>query len=570
MKKILSYSVIILVVGVILTQCTKQGENVVVTVGDVTITDTQIRNVLKAKFPNQENFKNIDLDQKKVILDPLITRGLRVNAAYDLGLKEDDKFKRMLDDQKMRTMGSKYYESKIIDVVIPESEIEKILLRQGVELKTSHILIGFDESRTASDRTRAQAEKLVADILKELKAGADFATTAQKYSEDPSVRKNKGDLGYFTWGRMVGPFQEAAWNLEIGETSVPVETIFGFHIIRLEDRREVPNYKPDRSKQSIFRLKQMLMRSYGDSALVLWTKHYENLKKKYNYILYEDSIKYVSNLIKDKSKVQKILPGTFTTQEKEITMAEYDGNKITIGTLIDRYNDQLVSMFSKFQVERALRTEIDRLSTNRIVMIAVEEDGVDQIPDVVDDMRNFTEEQMNKMVEERAIAEKINPTDEEVKEYYINNSDAFKSGAEIEIWEVYTTDQKLAEKIAQKAKKGANFQELSNKYSEDKSLKNKGGYLGYKKIGGRGAVSREAFTLGPGGKIGGPVKYRRGWSVLKTGKKHEEGITEFEKAKSRAMSLLKRERTLHAKTEWENSLKDEYPVSIDEEKLKEI
>ena len=94
--------------------------------------------------------------------------------------------------------------------------------------------------------------------------------------------------------------------------------------------------------------------------------------------------------------------------------------------------------------------------------------------------------------------------------------------------------------------------------------------MGFKKVGGRGAISREAHKLGPGGKIGGPVKYRRGWSVFKTGKKREKGVMEFDQAKNRVISLLKREQSLQAKTKWENSLKDEYPVIINDDKLKEI
>jgi parvulin-like peptidyl-prolyl isomerase len=570
MKKLLGYSIFILLVGLVLTQCAKQDENVVVTVGDLTITDAQVRSVLKAKYPNQDSFKDLDLNRKKELLEPLITKNLRINAAYDLGLEEDEEFKRMLEDQKMRAMGSKYYERMIIDKIIPEGEIEKILTRQGVELKASHILIGFKGSRRPADRTREEAEKLVEDILKELKAGAEFSITAQKYSDDPSAKKNNGELGYFTWGRMVGPFQEAAWELEVGEISDPVKTMFGFHIIKLVDRREIPNYIPNRSDRNISRLKQMVMKSYGDSARVRWTKHFASLKKKYNYVLYEDSIKYVSNLLKEKTKVEKIVPGGFTSKQREITLAEYEGDKITLGTLIDRYKDQLVSVFGKFREDKILRSEIDRSSMNRLVMIAIKENGIDKLPNVVKEIRKFTEEQMNKMVEQKEVTEKVNPTDKEVKSYFKNNSDSFKKGAEIEIWEVNTKDKKLAEEIARKAKQGVNFEELAKKYSDDKSLKNKGGYLGFKKINGRGLVSSEAHKLGPGGKIGGPVNYRRGWSVFKTGSKREEGIMEFEEAKSRAKNLLRREQILQVKAEWEKSLKDEYPVIIDEDKLKEI
>jgi parvulin-like peptidyl-prolyl isomerase len=312
--------------GLALIQCALQDEDIVVTVGDLTITDTQIRDVLKVKYPEQENYKDIDLEKKKEILEPLIKKSLRVNAAYKLGLENDAKFKRALDDQKMRIMGSKYYEKEIVDKLVSETEVEKVLIRKGVELKASHILIGFKGTRSKSDRTRDDAEKLVTDILKELEAGADFSTTAQKYSDDPSAKTNNGELGYFTWGRMVGPFQEAAWDLKIGEISDPVETMFGFHIIKLDDRRELPNYKPDRTQRNINLLKQTLLKAQGDAARNYWITHYDGLKEKYDYVLYEDSIRFASKLIDEKIKAERILPGTFTSQQKEITLAEYDGD----------------------------------------------------------------------------------------------------------------------------------------------------------------------------------------------------------------------------------------------------
>jgi len=570
MKQVLGYSLIILLAGLLVSSCNKQEENVVITVGEMVITDSQIRDVLKSQYPKQQNYKDIELDKKKKLLEPLIDRNLRINAAYDLGLQNDEVFKKKLDDQKLRTMSNKYYELMIVDKIVPASEIEKFLVRQGIEVKASHILIGFEGTRSTSHRPREEAEKLAKDIIKELKAGADFETLAQKYSDDPSVKQNKGDLGYFTWGKMVGPFQEATWELKVGEISDPVESMFGFHIIKLEDTRKVPNYTPDRSNNNIVRLKRMLLQAYGDTARALWVKHWDDLKQKYHYILYDDSIKYVSNLIKEISMTQNILPGSFTTQQKEITLAEYDGNKITLNTMIELYKKRLVSVFGKFTQSRALSADIERQSRNDLIMIAIKENGIDKLPEIEREIKVFTEDQMYRMVEQQVITEKVNPTDQEIRAYFKRNPESFKTEAEIEIWEIFTTDQKVAEDVAQKAKQGINFGDLSNKYSEDKVLKSKGGYLGYKKVTGRGEVSREAHKLGPGGKIGGPVKFRRGWSVFKTGKLKNEEPMKFEESKNRAKNLLKKEQTLAAKTEWETSLKEKYNVNIDEEKLKEI
>lgn len=90
----------------------------------------------------------------------------------------------------------------------------------STQVKASHILV----------ETEAEAKK----ILTEIENGKDFAQAAMEYSSCPSKRKG-GDLGYFSKGKMVRPFEEAAFALKKGELSQPVETQFGWHLILVTD-----------------------------------------------------------------------------------------------------------------------------------------------------------------------------------------------------------------------------------------------------------------------------------------------------------------------------------------------
>jgi peptidyl-prolyl cis-trans isomerase C len=108
--------------------------------------------------------------------------------------------------------------------------------QQGARVRASHILIGVPQNADAA--TKQQAKAKAEALLKDLKAGKDFADTAKANSQDPGSAPKGGDLGYFEQGQMVPPFEQAAFALKPGEMSEVVETQFGYHIIKVADRQD--------------------------------------------------------------------------------------------------------------------------------------------------------------------------------------------------------------------------------------------------------------------------------------------------------------------------------------------
>jgi peptidyl-prolyl cis-trans isomerase C len=109
------------------------------------------------------------------------------------------------------------------------------MFEESQSVKASHILIDTRDAET--DEAKAEARGRAEDLLEQLEGGADFAELAREYSEGPSAQ-NGGSLPQFSRGEMVPPFEEAAFALEPGEISDVVETRFGFHIIRVEEKSE--------------------------------------------------------------------------------------------------------------------------------------------------------------------------------------------------------------------------------------------------------------------------------------------------------------------------------------------
>ena len=108
------------------------------------------------------------------------------------------------------------------------------LFQQPEQIKASHILIKVQADAPADQK--AEARKKIEDVQQKVKKGEDFATLAKTYSEGPSGPKG-GDLGYFRRGQMVKPFEEAAFSLKPDETSEIVETQFGYHLIKVNDKK---------------------------------------------------------------------------------------------------------------------------------------------------------------------------------------------------------------------------------------------------------------------------------------------------------------------------------------------
>ena len=108
------------------------------------------------------------------------------------------------------------------------------LFKQPEQVRASHILIKVDPQ--AGESQKAEARKKIEEIQKKLQGGEDFAALAKEYSQCPSGA-NGGDLKYFRRGQMVKPFEAAAFSLKPGEVSEIVETRFGYHLIKVTDKK---------------------------------------------------------------------------------------------------------------------------------------------------------------------------------------------------------------------------------------------------------------------------------------------------------------------------------------------
>ena len=123
----------------------------------------------------------------------------------------------------------------LTDTVFEAELLESAYYRMNNEVRANHILMKVDGDASPSDTLKVY-NKLLA-LKKRVDKGENFVKLAKAYSEDPSAKNNGGDLGFFSGMQMVFPFEEAAFTTEIGKTSMPVRTRFGYHLIQVTDKR---------------------------------------------------------------------------------------------------------------------------------------------------------------------------------------------------------------------------------------------------------------------------------------------------------------------------------------------
>lgn len=191
-----------------------------ITEADIQLAEAEIGNDLGTLSPDK---------RRRVLVEYLIETALFAEAGEKANLGSGTRF----DDRKRywgrRAMRDTYFDHSVKGSV-SEADAKKFYDTQVAstaaqeEVHARHILV--------------ESEDKAKEIYERIAHGADFKDMAKQYSKDPGSKDDGGDLGYFTRGRMVPQFEEAAFKLDKGEVSLPVQSQFGWHLIKVEDKRQ--------------------------------------------------------------------------------------------------------------------------------------------------------------------------------------------------------------------------------------------------------------------------------------------------------------------------------------------
>jgi peptidyl-prolyl cis-trans isomerase C len=209
------------------TRTATAQERVIAKVNGKTITDTDMR-LAEAEIGNDLGSLP-EATKRRVLVEFLIENQLFADAAEGQKLGSGQSFDERMQYWRRRALRDAYFDKSVREA-ISDADARKFYdgqvggMKPDEEVRARHILVD------SKDKAR--------EIYEKIAHGSDFAQLARENSKDPGSKDQGGELGFFTRGQMVPQFEEAAFKLKKGEVSDPVESQFGWHIIRVDDRRQ--------------------------------------------------------------------------------------------------------------------------------------------------------------------------------------------------------------------------------------------------------------------------------------------------------------------------------------------
>jgi peptidyl-prolyl cis-trans isomerase SurA len=211
----------------------QEKKEVLVVVGTISIDKGEFLQLMAKERESESPANSLTRKEFEENFESFLNYKLKVIEAESIKLDQLEEF-----NLEFSSIKESLIAPYLIKNSIEEGEVKKVFARLQEIVRAKHILFQFPPNPKKEDSIAVL--QLALKVKSELENGGDFSALAANYSDDPSAKVNKGDLGYFTGLQMVQQFEEAAYTLPVGSISDPILTDFGYHIIQVSGRQANP------------------------------------------------------------------------------------------------------------------------------------------------------------------------------------------------------------------------------------------------------------------------------------------------------------------------------------------
>jgi peptidyl-prolyl cis-trans isomerase SurA len=412
-------------------------------------------------------------------------------------------------------------------------------------IKASHILINFNNEEGQPDTAFA---RLKADsVYQRIMNGEDFAALAMEYSDDPGSKEKGGDLGFFERRMMVKEFDEAAFNLGVGEISGIVQTNFGFHIIKLTDKKTYSTLEEEREN-----IKKM----YQNTRHQLnYDKFVNNLKDKYHYQLNQGTEDFIVS-VSDSARLDISHPRF--DEFKSMQLFGYAGKNVSAGEFFEKVADKK-EYHLKIITSDLLYKAIDIVATDYIL-----NEEASHLEETDSDFAALMDDYKNGIfifrLQEDEVWNKIEIDSTRLYQFYESTKENYRWPDRVSFAEIFTKNDSLANYYYSLLQNGTDFDSIVVN-TERPGYKEKGGFYPLQSVLAS-QLYEEASKLEKAGDYSRLITNSGGFSIIKLVEKDPSRLKTFEEARAEVAGAFQESESKRLEHTYIESLKNRYKPAV--------
>ncbi|MCF8242372.1 MAG: peptidylprolyl isomerase [Melioribacteraceae bacterium] len=424
------------------------------------------------------------------------------------------------------------------------------------KLQASHILINFVDDNGNLDT--AKAYETISKIRDEALAGASFDSLARVYSDDKGSSKKGGDLGFFERRAMVKPFDEAVFNLNVGDLSDIVETKFGYHLIKLEDEKQYPAFESE---------KENLKKVYKNTTYKTdYIAMLDELAEKYNY-LPNPNITAIATNLNDTTKFNSdYWESDFRSKIKDTVVFTIDNNPYVFDSLMSftinagKYSEEMVKESAVSKAVNDFREQM-LLETKAMLLD-------DEYPEFASLMNDYKHGILVFKLQEEEVWNKIELDSVKIHRFYEETKDDYKWPDRVQFTELFTKTDTNIVKYQKMYKDGMSLDSLAAKYTERRGMKARNGQFDLMPVGSS-PIAKHAYSMKVG-TVSYPFEVPGGWVMVRCDVKDPARIKTFEEARPEVTSAFQEMESQRLQEEYLNRLKERYKPVLNYDELENL
>ena len=500
-----------------------------------------------------------DLEKKGEALDDLITDQLVKQKARTLDLSDDMLFQQEKDKHMKKFLMNMLYRNEINqEIVVTDQEIEEYYREHPYEYylvpdkaRVGRILIKIKGKVNSPDYPRKEQKALdrISIIRQRIINGEDFSELARELSEDSWSAKRSGNLGYVMRRSIIPPFEDFVFFANLNELSQPIRSPEGWNLLIVRER--IAGEKSELDERARTKTREYLEKEKQNLRAL---EYVERLKEKTSFVFNEYALSCPDSLISNNPWV------LILNQQDSIWYNWY--RYVWEAYKKDIKDDSLLLEYKKDILINS------SLVINPLIRQEAREKGYLNLPEYREQEKQFTltwaEEKIRKELKNEISA--YHPDEEEIYDYYLAHRESYPRDSSIHVYHILLEDSLLAEEIREKIIGGAAFEEMAKKYHGGIEIKGNTSYdLGFISDQTMPEEFYKAAVLLQEGQVSQIVRTEYGYHLIKLVERTSSLLNPYKPGIRIKLEKLKAQ---HLKKEWEEKLREESQIWVNEDLLK--